>query len=34
VKVRILEPAKGDLIDGFHFYENQETGKKRWRGIF
>jgi plasmid stabilization system protein ParE len=30
VKVRILEPAKADLINGFHFYEDQEPGAGRY----
>jgi len=30
VKVRILEPALGDLIDEFHFYEDQEVGAGRY----
>lgn len=30
MKIRILEPAKGDLIDGFHFYEDQEPGAGRY----
>ena len=34
MKVRILEPAKGDLIDGIHFYEDQETRKKNRSSSF
>lgn len=30
MKVRILEPAKADLINGFHFYEDQEPGAGRY----
>lgn len=30
MKVRILEPALGDLIDGFHFYEDQDVGAGRY----
>ena len=30
MKVRILEPALGDLIDGFHFYKDQEVGAGRY----
>ena len=26
MKTRILESAKQDLSEGFHFYESQETG--------
>jgi len=26
MKIRILDNAKLDLVDGFHFYENQEEG--------
>jgi hypothetical protein len=26
MKIRILESAKQDLREGFHFYESQETG--------
>jgi len=26
MRVRILETARDDLIEGFHFYEQQETG--------
>jgi hypothetical protein len=26
VKIEILDEAEADLIEGFHFYERQETG--------
>lgn len=26
MRIEILEEAEGDLIEGFHFYENQEAG--------
>lgn len=26
MKVRILDPAEQDLVDGFHFYESQAEG--------
>jgi hypothetical protein len=26
MKIKILESAKQDLREGFHFYESQETG--------
>jgi hypothetical protein len=26
VKIEILDEAEADLIEGFHFYEHQETG--------
>jgi len=26
VRIKILDEAQEDLVEGFHFYENQETG--------
>ena len=26
MRIEILDEAEGDLVEGFHFYEGQETG--------
>jgi len=33
MKIKILDQAEADLIEGFHFYETQQTGVGDYLGL-